>query len=254
LSTRRFTKIILLLLLLPLFFSACRKEEEPTPAPAPQSTAAAPLDSEPQLEPTKAANPAPTGLDFNWPPQIIYTSPEPGQEAMLDGAITIRFDQPMDKKAVETAFSIARPGQTAQVRGSFSWPSADTLIFTPDSSLERQQQYEVQIADTAEAQNGLPLRSPARFQLETVGFLDVSQVIPAAGGSDIQTDAAITVMFNRPVVPLVSTGQQANLPNPLNIEPAVDGQGDWVSSSIYRFVPDGPLDGATNYSVTSKPD
>jgi hypothetical protein len=31
----------------------------------------------------------------------------------------------------------------------------------------------------------------------------------------VPTDGAITVMFNRPVVPLVSTGQQADLPQPL---------------------------------------
>jgi hypothetical protein len=57
-------------------------------------------------------------------------------------------------------------------------------------------------------------------------------------------------MFNRPVVPLVSTGQQADLINPLVIEPAVEGQGEWVSTSIYRFVPDNPLDGATNYQIS----
>ena len=247
-STRRFAKIIILLLILPLLFSACRKEEEPTPTVAPQPTAVAPLDAEP--EPTTAVNPPPAAIDYSWPPQVIYSSPEPGEEVMLDGAITVRFDQPMDKEAVETAFSIARTGQSGQVSGSFSWPRSDTLIFTPASSLERHQQYDVQIADTAAAENGLPLRSPAAFQLETVGFLEVSQVIPEPGGSEVQTDAAITVMFNRPVVPLTSSGQQANLPNPLNIEPAVEGQGDWVSTSIYRFVPDSPLDGATEYTVT----
>ena len=45
-------------------------------------------------------------------------------------------------------------------------------------------------------------------------------------------------------------GQQANLPQPLTIEPAVAGQGEWVSTSIYRFVPDTPFAGATIYNVS----
>lgn len=247
-SQRRFVKLIILLLVLPLLFSACRKEEEPTPTPAPQATV--PVQEEAEAQPTTAADTPPTNIDYDWPPQVIYSSPEPGEEVMLDGAITVRFDQPMDKESVEAAFSIARNEQPGQVSGSFSWPRPDTLIFTPAGSLEREEQYAVHIADTAEAVNGLPLRSAARFQVETVGFLEVSQVIPEPGGDEVQTDAAITVMFNRPVVPLVSTGQQADLPNPLVFEPAVEGQGEWVSTSIYRFVPDGPLDGATNYTVT----
>jgi hypothetical protein len=245
-SQRRFVKLIILLLILPLLFSACRKEEEPTPTPQ----ATAPAEQEAEAQPTTAVNTPTTTVNYDWPPQVIYSSPEPGEEVMLDGAITVRFDQPMDKESVEAAFSIARNEQPGQVSGSFSWPRPDTLIFTPISSLEREEQYAVHIADTAAAENGLPLRSAARFQVRTVGFLEVSQAIPEPGGSEVQTDAAITVMFNRPVVPLVSTGQQADLPDPLVVEPAVEGQGEWVSTSIYRFVPDGPLDGATDYTAT----
>ncbi|MFZ0544057.1 MAG: Ig-like domain-containing protein [Candidatus Promineifilaceae bacterium] len=249
-SRRRFAQLVALLLVLPLLFSACRKEEEPTPTVAPQPTVTDQEEAAPESQPTTAVEtPAPV-INYDWPPQVIYHSPEPGQEAMLNGAITVRFDQPMDKGSVEAAFSIAKSGQPGQVNGFFNWPRSDTLVFTPVSGLDRQEQYDVHIADTAAAENGLPLRASTQFQVETVGFLEVSQVIPEPGGSDVQTDAAITVMFNRPVVPLVATGQQADLPDPLVIEPAVEGQGDWVSTSIYRFLPDSPLGGATDYQVT----
>ncbi len=54
-----------------------------------------------------------------------------------------------------------------------------------------------------------------------------------------------------PVVPLISSDQQANLPQPLLIDPPVDGQGSWVSTSIYRFEPGSEgFAGATTYRVT----
>ncbi|MGD2079204.1 MAG: Ig-like domain-containing protein, partial [Chloroflexota bacterium] len=97
---------------------------------------------------------------------------------------------------------------------------------------------------------GKALRQEVNLQLETVGFLEVSQSIPVDGSDQVQTDAAVTVAFNRPVVPLVTTGQQAGLPQPLRFDPDVPGEGQWISTSIYRFVPDEPLAGATTYQVT----
>ncbi|MGD2079280.1 MAG: Ig-like domain-containing protein, partial [Chloroflexota bacterium] len=88
------------------------------------------------------------------------------------------------------------------------------------------------------------------LQVSTVGFLEVSQVIPADGTDEVQTDGAITVMFNRPVVPLVSSSQQSTLPQPVEFSPPVEGKGRWISTSIYRFMPDPVLDGATLYEVS----
>ncbi|MCA9974294.1 MAG: Ig-like domain-containing protein, partial [Anaerolineales bacterium] len=73
---------------------------------------------------------------------------------------------------------------------------------------------------------------------------------PSDGAAEVETDGAITVLFNRPVVPLVSSGQQADLPQPISLNPTVSGSGEWVSTSIYRFTPDTGFDGATTYRVT----
>ncbi|MCB9420546.1 MAG: Ig-like domain-containing protein [Ardenticatenaceae bacterium] len=245
-----FLRFNFLLLAALLIASACRKEE---PLPTPLPTAIVPET----IEPVSAATPTPKPTavpeagpvinpeDIDWPPQVIYTSPAMGEEATLNGAITIRFDQPMDQESVERAFEL-EPAAS----GSFSWPRPDTVIFTPRSDLKRQQTYNLRLAETAKSANGMALQDAANFQLQTVGYLEVSQVIPGDGVSGVQTDGAITVLFNRPVVPLVSSGQQANLPQPLTIKPAVTGKGEWVSTSIYRFVPDEGFAGATTYSVT----
>lgn len=190
----------------------------------------------------------PAGID--WSPQLIYASPRPGEEVMLNGAITLRFDQPMDEDSVQEAIRVRSEGEDdAEVEVEYEWPRPDTLLITPRANLDRSQQYNVQIDVTASGRNGKQLPAPVNLQFETVGFLAVAQTVPGAGRT-AELDSPITVLFNRPVVPIVTTGEQDGLPQPLVIEPAIAGEGMWVSSSIYRFVPDEPLVGGTEYRVS----
>ncbi|MGD2049033.1 MAG: Ig-like domain-containing protein, partial [Chloroflexota bacterium] len=244
-SWKNIHRLIIPLLLLALVLGACRREEEePTPEPT------SPPTSQPAEVEVEASPAVVEEVAYDWPPQLVYSSPEPGEEVMLDGSITLRFDQPMDEASVEEAFQITPAGETSPVEGMIQWPRPDTMLFTPAGQLERQQVYDVTVADTAASRGGQPLRQEVNLQLETIGFLEVSQSVPLDGADEVQTDAAITVAFNRPVVPLVTTGQQADLPQPLSFEPEIAGTGEWTSTSIYRFEPEEPLAGATTYRVT----
>ncbi len=243
--SRKFTVLPVLFLTLTLvaLLLACRSDpDEVTPeAPTPAIT----------LTPTRTPRPQPTFdpslLDNppDWAPQLVAYSPAAGVEGLLDGAITLRFDQPMNPDSVQNAFSI-----DPAVDGSFMWVRPDTLVFTPESELARDQRYSVQVSDQAEGINGLPLREPVDVRVQTVGFLQVSSITPADGTGEVAPDGAVTVLFNRPVVPLVSTGDQARLPNPLQISPETPGRGEWLSTSIFRFVPDGGWAGGTRYQLT----
>ncbi|MBK9049952.1 MAG: Ig-like domain-containing protein [Chloroflexi bacterium] len=254
--TLSLTRLLAICLIIIFVLAACRKKDEATPAPQPTNTTAA-ATPRPTATPRPVTTPAPISnqsvdpADIDWAPQVVYSSPLPGEETTLDGAITIRFDQPMDRASVEAAFAITEEQGDAQaVRGNFTWTRDDTVIFTPANNLDRQQRYRVQIGTRAQGLNGQTLEGPVLLNLETVGFIAVSQVIPDTDTDNVQTDSAITVLFNRPIVPLTATGQQANLPQPLTFTPPLDGTGEWVSTSVYRFVPDAPLDGATTYRVT----
>ncbi len=269
----RFILVILFIL------AACRDDEAGTPAPdvpggdTTNLPTAVPTTVVPQIEeaptgespatavpnpttipPTPTAVPDPIDAvdpaDINWPPQLVYSSPAVGEEVTLNGAITLRFDQPMDKASVEENFVVKTAETDQTTTGTFMWPRPHTIIFTPDSEYEREQKYNVVVAKTAVSSNGLPLPDDIKLQVETVGYLEASQLVPSPKSDGVQTDSAITVLFNRPVVPLVSTGDQAGLPQPLVIEPTIEGLGEWVSTSIYRFVPERPLDGATTYNIT----
>ena len=56
-------------------------------------------------------------------------------------------------------------------------------------------------------------------------------------------------MFNRPVVPLVPIEEQASLPQPLVLDPPVQGKGEWINTSIYVFHPDDRLQAGIKYTA-----
>ncbi|HEX5692014.1 MAG TPA: Ig-like domain-containing protein, partial [Roseiflexaceae bacterium] len=134
------------------------------------------------------------------------------------------------------------------VAGAFEWADTRTLRFTPAQALPRASAYDVALGQEARAQDGASLDEMYRFRFSTTGFLEVGQVIPADGAQDVQADSTITVLFNRPVVPLAVVEQQGNAPQPLAFEPPIAGQGEWLASAIYVFQPAAPLIGGTTYT------
>ncbi len=80
--------------------------------------------------------------------------------------------------------------------------------------------------------------------------LQVVEVLPAPGTPNVAGDAVITVIFDRPVVPLGSVAQMQDLPNPLQITPAIDGTGEWLNTAIYTFRPAIAWGGGVTYTVT----
>jgi uncharacterized protein YfaS (alpha-2-macroglobulin family) len=180
------------------------------------------------------------------PPFMIDRAPARGEEQATEAPITIAFDKPMNRASVESAFQI-----TPKVSGAFKWNADDTQVqFVPTGQgFSRGELYSVNVLTTAQSTNGQLLGQPVGFTFKAVGFLDVAQVLPADGSVDIDPAADITVMFNRPVVPLVSTQDQANLPQPLVLDPPVDGKGEWVNTSIYAFHPSERMQAGIKYTA-----
>ncbi len=177
-------------------------------------------------------------------PQVIDVWPLPGVELSPDESLTVTFNQAMDQETVETAFNV-QPALT----GSFAWSDARTVDFLPDGGWQRATEYAVMINQTARAVNGLMLEDTVLFEVKTVGPLEVAAIVPDAGAEGVAADAWIVVTFNRPVVPLVSTEQLDDLPTPIEIDPPVEGAGEWLNTSIYVFNPAEALRGGTNYTV-----
>ncbi len=242
-SERLIYGTITLLTLLSLLVGGCGPRPTPTPTPTSSPTVSPPTAT-PRPSPTPVG---PTPPAVGRPsPVVIQRAPEAGAELPPDGAIELVFDRAMDRASVEKAVRIS-----PRVAGRLEWADERTVRFKPARDLKRNEAYQVTVGSQARAADGESLEDDYRFDVHTVGYLDVSQVVPAPGAADVEAESTITVMFNRPVVPLTAVSDPAYeaLPQPLTLDPSVEGDGEWINTSIYAFTPEGPLAGGTSYTA-----
>ncbi|MBK8431330.1 MAG: Ig-like domain-containing protein [Chloroflexi bacterium] len=243
------------LLLILLLAVGCRRAQ-PTPeatntaAPPPATATAVPVPTNTAIPPTPT--PAPLVLDLTesdpLAPRVIGRSPEAGQEVGLDGRVELYFDQPMDREATAEALTIVSADGRI-IEGEISWPQPRILRFEPTEPLAPDTSFEVALAETAASESGRNLLEGLTLDFDTTGSLQVVQVSPAAGTEEVNPETAVTVIFNRPVVPLVMSEQMAEFPSPLQFTPEIEGTGEWVNTSVYVFRPDAKFIGRETYSA-----
>ncbi len=238
----------LIAIVLALLVGAC-VPDTPEPTPRPTQEELVPTDRVPTATPTTGpptATPLPTMTPLPLPPpRLLSHSPALGEEQALEAPIELIFDQPMNRDSVETAFAISPP-----VAGEFSWTDDRTLSFQPaKGELDRGESYLVAVDDGAKNIEGKTMAEPAAFELRTVGYLAVSEVMPLPDSDELDPNAIVTVIFDRPVVPLTAINRQSELPQPLTFVPPVRGEGEWLNTSIYQFRPDKGFLPATQYKA-----
>jgi len=202
-------------------------------------------------EATATSSVAVTDTGSPLPPKLVERLPQGGQDLPLDGKIQLVFDQDMDQSKTEQAWKmIDQAGKV--IPGKVSWLSPRSFQFEPDKSLVADTNYQASLSTQASSNLGVSIADPFVFEYTTVSGLQVSQVFPANGSASIENTAVVTVIFNRPMVPLVIAEQQQNLPAPIRITPDISGKGEWINTSIYAFHPETVLSGATTYTVEVK--
>jgi uncharacterized protein YfaS (alpha-2-macroglobulin family) len=187
--------------------------------------------------------------DVPLPVEVVEVQPAQGQELPLRGAIVLTFNQAMEPKSTSAAWQLIGPDGSG-VPGRVTWPAARTLRFQASQPLQMGSAYRAVLAQGASSAEGAALAEPLEILFNTVGELQVGQTFPADGSIDVANDAVITAIFNRPVVPLVIAEERDTLLNPLRITPSITGRGEWVSTSVFAFRPDSPLQGGASYTVT----
>nr|MBC8496539.1 Ig-like domain-containing protein [Chloroflexota bacterium] len=200
--------------------------------------------------PTPTITPTPQPL----PPALVETDPPPGSKLPLDASITLYFNQAMERASVEAALVggyESEAGAVQSVGGSITWLDDATLIFTPDTQLPQSTELILEIAASARAANGLTMLDAVSFSYLTAPPLEVVQILPEPGLTDVDPASAVVVTFNQPVVSLGADPD--SLPDALIIEPSPDGHGEWVNTSTYIFYPETALFGGATYSINVNP-
>lgn len=179
------------------------------------------------------------------PPYVVETSPAEGYEVPLHGLVTFTLDRPMD---TQNGFEF---GIIPVLEGAkWGWQDDNrTLVFSPPETGYPPNE-DIFFTIFAQDAEGLPMGAPFRLRLFTTNPLQVSEVLPGDGSENVTADSVVTIVFSRPVVPITSLGDSVGLPNPITIYPSIEGQGEWLNTSIYTFKPDVGLAGGTTYTVT----
>ena len=150
-----------------------------------------------------------------------------GEDVPRLAALTIAFRDPPPRSDGGSLVSIEPP-----IEGSFAWLDDHTLLFQPDfPGWQRGQAYRV-VVDAGAA--GLEADHVHVFTAE--GRLEVSYVIPGDGDEEVPTSARILVQFSRSVAPLTVL-QEGPAPAVLEFDPPLAGRGEWLNTSLYRFIP-----------------
>ena len=169
--------------------------------------------------------------------RVASVSPS-GNEVPRLAVLTVKFRDASSEFEPAEIVTIA-----PAIEGSFAWAGERTLLFQPAFPGWRAgQRYAVTITGDAAEELADHVHS-----FTAGGRLTVAHVIPADGDIEVPTNAQILVQFNRSVAPLTLL-QEATGPSLLEFEPPLAGQGEWLNTSLYRFIPS-DLQRHTEYSV-----
>ena len=141
--------------------------------------------------------------------------------------VTIAFNEPPPVADGAALVSIE-----PAIEGSFVWDGDRTLLFQPAfPGWQRGERYQVRVHAGAAG-----LASDHVHAFTVGGRLEVAYVIPGDGDREVPVEAQILVQFSRSVAPLTVL-QEGPAPEVLEFDPAIAGQGEWLNTSLYRFIP-----------------
>lgn len=101
-------------------------------------------------------------------PEVVRFRPDAAtRDVVRSATISVRFSDPMDRRATARAFTVSAVGQA--VRGKIRWAESDSvLIFTPDGDLPYGASVVVQVGPEAQSDAGVPLGVVGRSAFQTV--------------------------------------------------------------------------------------
>lgn len=161
--------------------------------------------------------------------------------------LRITFPEAMEKKSTET--EIRWP---SEISGNAKWESSDTLTIQPSQALTLGNTYSFRVSPAAKRADGTPIAEPITFTFIVSGAPALTASIPVPSSEDVPTDAHVTLVFDRPMIPLAEIDSAARMPEGWNasITPPIKGRWRWLSTYAVEWAPEEPLALATTYNVS----
>ena len=120
------------------------------------------------------------------------------------------------------------------------------IIFKPDEQLKLNRYYSVQLTIVQSE------KSTITADFLVVENPEITAVFPREN-SEAPEDSEITIVFNRPMVPLTTLGYLEEKNVPVEILPATAGRFKWITTNNLQFIPEERLQRSSNYTVKVKP-
>jgi hypothetical protein len=116
----------------------------------------------------------------------------------------------------------------------------DIIVFKPNQSLRLDRYYSVEI--------NLDENKKIKSDFLAVEDPSIIAIFPKED-SEAAEDSKISIIFNRPMVPLTTLDELNIKDIPVEISPKVKGKFKWISTNTLQFTPSDRLQRATNYTI-----
>lgn len=220
--------------------SAAEEQALPTTA-ATEAVGAVATTTQPALGVTGQTAVTPT-VESNLPPVLAEAQPAPGSQIPAKGSLTFYFTEVMDRESVQRSMEIKPVTQ-----GSFEWVDDATVRFTPAQPLPASTAVDIVFNNNVRSKSGKFLTKPVELNYRTVDPTQLTEQLPPADATGVNSAAAVVASFSQPVVPLV--GEVTNLPPGFTLDPQANGRGEWLNTHTYIFYPQPALRGGVKYTV-----
>ena len=171
-------------------------------------------------------------------PPGFAVSPE-GDDVPRLAPIKVTFASAPTERSAEKLLKVE-----PEMKGTYAWLTDRTVLFQPDfPGMLRGSSYTVSVP--ARPETGL--MEDVKKQFTVTGLLTVQQAIPGDGDTEVPLNAQIMVQFSRSVAPLTMLSEQRK-DVVVTFDPPLQGTGEWLNTSIYRFVPSN-MQPFTNYKL-----
>lgn len=169
-------------------------------------------------------------------PSIESYEPK-GDGAHADSVIKIVFAEKMNRKSVESKFSI-----NPEVEGEISWEDDRTFVLTPASELPKETDFEMKLEADLKNKYGGTTPEEIKLNFKTIGKVGVVATSPLAGAYGIDPKSTnIVIEFNQEV-------DHESAQQKFSISPGVGGGFSWNGNQLI-YSSAGNLSYSTRYTV-----